>query len=65
MDWRSVNALMMHGNWQEFRRFVCVRAVRDFLSLLIQEQLREEARKENEWDKGKGEKSEKVEKKEK
>lgn len=27
-----MNALMMHGNWQEFRRFVCVRAVRDFLS---------------------------------
>ena len=65
MDWRSVNALMMHGNWQEFRRFVCVRAVRDFLSLLIREQLREEARRENEWSEEKVRKSEKVEKGEK
>ena len=27
-----MHALIMHGNWQEFRRFVCVRAVRDFPS---------------------------------
>jgi len=44
-----VNALMIHGNWQEFRRFVCVRAVRDFPSLLIRERLREEKRRANEW----------------
>ncbi len=60
-----MNALMMHSNWQEFRRFVCVRAVRDFLSPLIRERLREETRRENEWNEEKERKSEKSGKKEK
>jgi len=42
-----------------------VRAVRDFLSLLIRERLREEARRANEWNEEEERKSEKSGKKEK
>jgi len=42
-----------------------VRVVRDFLSLLIRERLREEARRENEWNEEEERKSEKSGKKEK